>query len=126
MRSARAAGDDAGDGVLPLPGYRARLKQVTENKLGAAGAGQFLELLRQSRRPMLYAGGGSINGEASVERAVVVLLAISKDQSRLDATIEIARPPDVVFAWVTEPARVKQWLGWLVEIRPVISGGAQP
>lgn len=60
-------GKFAGSGVLPLPGYRARLKQVTSNKLGPAGAGQFLELLRQSKRPLLYVGGGAINGEASSE-----------------------------------------------------------
>ena len=72
---------------------------------------------------LLYAVGGLL---AVVALAVVVLLAISKDQSRLDATIEIARPPDVVFAWVTEPERVKQWLGWLVEIRTVTPQQGQP
>lgn len=61
------SGKFAGSGVLPLPGYRARLKQVTSNKLGPAGAGQFLEMLRQSKRPLLYVGGGAINGNASEE-----------------------------------------------------------
>ncbi len=61
------SGKFAGKGVLPIPGYRARLKEVTANKLGPAGAGQFLQLLRQSRRPLIYAGGGVINGEASAE-----------------------------------------------------------
>ena len=61
------SGKFAGSGALPLPGYRARLKQVAENQLGPAGAGQFLELLRQSQRPLLYVGGGAINGEASSE-----------------------------------------------------------
>lgn len=61
------SGKFAGSGVLPIPGYRARLKQVTSNKLGPAGAGQFLELLRQAKRPLIYAGGGVINGEASAQ-----------------------------------------------------------
>ena len=61
------SGRFAGGGVLPLPGYRARLRQVTSNKLGPAGAGQFLERLRQARRPLIYAGGGVINGGAAAE-----------------------------------------------------------
>ncbi|MGQ0622242.1 MAG: biosynthetic-type acetolactate synthase large subunit [Panacagrimonas sp.] len=59
------SGRFAGSGTLPIPGYRARLRQVTSNQLGAAGAGQFYELLRQARRPLIYAGGGVINGQAS-------------------------------------------------------------
>ncbi|MGQ0699216.1 MAG: biosynthetic-type acetolactate synthase large subunit [Panacagrimonas sp.] len=61
------SGKFVGQGVLPIPGYRARLKQVTSNQLGAAGAGQFFEMLRQAKRPLIYAGGGVINGEASTE-----------------------------------------------------------
>jgi len=61
------SGKFAGQGVLPIPGYRARLREVTTNKLGPAGAGQFLELLRQAKRPLIYAGGGVINGQASPE-----------------------------------------------------------
>ncbi|MGQ0502804.1 MAG: biosynthetic-type acetolactate synthase large subunit [Panacagrimonas sp.] len=61
------SGKFAGAGVLPIPGYRARLKSVLSNSLGAAGAGQFFELLRQSKRPLIYAGGGVINGEAAAE-----------------------------------------------------------
>jgi acetolactate synthase I/II/III large subunit len=60
-------GKFAGHGVLPLPGYRARLNQVASNKLGPAGAGQFLELLRQAKRPLIYAGGGAVSAEASAE-----------------------------------------------------------
>ena len=75
---------------------------------------------------LIYTVGGVI---ALVGVAVVVLLALGRDQSRLQATIEIAQPPDVVFAWVTEPDRVKQWLGWLVEIRSAtpqaVSGARQ-
>ncbi|MCC2657434.1 MAG: ilvB [Panacagrimonas sp.] len=61
------SGKFAGSGQLPIPGYRARLRQVSSNKLGPAGAGQFLELLRQAQRPLIYAGGGVINGQAASE-----------------------------------------------------------
>ena len=56
---------------------------------------------------------------AVVALAVVVLLAMGSSESRLSATVEVARPADVVFEWISQPEHVKQWLGWLVEIRPV-------
>jgi carbon monoxide dehydrogenase subunit G len=57
--------------------------------------------------------------------AVVVLLAVSRGESRLTASIDINRPPDVVFAWISEPERVRAWVGWLVEIRPLTPQQAQ-
>ncbi|HZP11615.1 MAG TPA: thiamine pyrophosphate-dependent enzyme, partial [Nevskiaceae bacterium] len=54
-----------GEGSLPIPGYRARLKQVYDNRLGDAEAAKFFEMLSQSKRPLIYAGGGVINGHAS-------------------------------------------------------------
>ena len=54
-----------GDGVLPVPGYRARLKAVADNKLDEAACARFHEMLAQAKRPLIYAGGGAINGEAS-------------------------------------------------------------
>ncbi|HET8881347.1 MAG TPA: thiamine pyrophosphate-dependent enzyme, partial [Solimonas sp.] len=54
-----------GEGRLPLPGYRARLKEVYDNVVTPAHNAAFFELLRQSKRPLIYAGGGVIHGEAS-------------------------------------------------------------
>ncbi len=53
--------------------------------------------------------------------ANVVLLAMGggRGESRLVAGVEIARPANVVFTWITEPERVKSWVGWLVEIKSV-------
>jgi carbon monoxide dehydrogenase subunit G len=65
---------------------------------------------------LLYVVAGLV---AVVVLAVVVLLVLQKGESRLVATIDVARPPEVVFAWVTEPERVKRWIGWLKEIRNV-------
>jgi uncharacterized protein YndB with AHSA1/START domain len=55
---------------------------------------------------------------------VIVLLAMGggRGESQLQATVDIARPPEVVFTFITEPARVKSWLGWLVEIRSLTPG----
>ncbi len=54
-----------GAGGLALPGYRARLAELTASRLSEGAAGEFLELLSHSRRPLIYAGGGVINGGAS-------------------------------------------------------------
>jgi acetolactate synthase-1/2/3 large subunit len=54
-----------GEGRLPLPGYRARLKEVYDNLVTPAHNAAFFELLRQAKRPLIYAGGGVIHGEAS-------------------------------------------------------------
>jgi uncharacterized protein YndB with AHSA1/START domain len=51
--------------------------------------------------------------------AVVVLLAIGggRGEGRLVTTVEIAKPASVVFKWITEPPRLKSWIGWLVDIQ---------
>jgi acetolactate synthase-1/2/3 large subunit len=54
-----------GEGELPVSGYRARLAELTASRIDEAGAAQFLQLLAESRRPLIYAGGGVINGAAS-------------------------------------------------------------
>ena len=53
-----------GQGVLPIPGYRQRLAAVSNSRLSDAQKNQFLDLLRGARRPLIYAGGGVILGEA--------------------------------------------------------------
>ncbi|MAD91545.1 MAG: acetolactate synthase, large subunit, biosynthetic type [Gammaproteobacteria bacterium] len=54
-----------GEGVLSLHGYRRRLKAITENKLSNKACKQFYELLSKSKRPLIYAGGGIVNANAS-------------------------------------------------------------
>ena len=54
-----------GEGVLPIPGYRARLKQVNDNHIVPEHAARFHDLLKAAKRPLIYAGGGVIHGEAS-------------------------------------------------------------
>jgi acetolactate synthase-1/2/3 large subunit len=54
-----------GEGTLPIPGYRARLRDVTEATLSEGQAAEFFRLLSQSKRPLIYAGGGVINGNAA-------------------------------------------------------------
>lgn len=54
-----------GEGVLPIPGYRARLAEVRRNRLSTEACSAFEALLKASSRPLLYVGGGAINGNAA-------------------------------------------------------------
>jgi len=56
-----------GSGLLPVPGYRQRIHAVRDNVLDDNDCDAFFEMLRQSERPLIYAGGGVINGNASEE-----------------------------------------------------------
>ena len=58
-------GEFKGHGALPLPGYRRRLESVNRNHLTDASCERFYKMLAQSERPLIYAGGGVINGNAT-------------------------------------------------------------
>jgi acetolactate synthase-1/2/3 large subunit len=55
-----------GGGTLPIPGYRRRMNELTHRTLDDLEAGKFFEMLAESKRPLIYAGGGAINGNAAV------------------------------------------------------------
>ena len=54
-----------GSGVLPLAGYRHRLQAVIDNRLTEEACERFYAMLAKSERPLIYAGGGVINGNAA-------------------------------------------------------------
>jgi acetolactate synthase-1/2/3 large subunit len=54
-----------GEGLLPVRGYRQRMRVVQEQRLSDASCKEFFDLLEDSRKPLIYAGGGVINGNAS-------------------------------------------------------------
>ena len=56
-----------GAGTLPIPGYRRRMQTLAERRLAPRESGRFFEMLGESRRPLIYAGGGVIHGNASEE-----------------------------------------------------------
>ena len=56
-----------GSGLLPVPGYRQRIHSAKDNVLDEADCEAFFAMLRESQRPLIYAGGGVINGEAIEE-----------------------------------------------------------
>jgi acetolactate synthase-1/2/3 large subunit len=58
-------GTFVGENHLPIPGYRRRLAAAEGNLLSDADCQRFFALLGDSRRPLIYAGGGVVNGNAS-------------------------------------------------------------
>ena len=54
-----------GENYLPITGYRQRLAAVERNTLTDASCQQFFAMLGESKRPLIYAGGGVINANAS-------------------------------------------------------------
>jgi acetolactate synthase-1/2/3 large subunit len=54
-----------GHGTLPLHGYRRRLAKVEANQLSDEACERFFTLLSESDRPLIYAGGGVINANAT-------------------------------------------------------------
>jgi acetolactate synthase-1/2/3 large subunit len=54
-----------GENQLPIPGYRQRLAAIEGNALSDASAQRFFAMLGESKRPIIYAGGGVINANAS-------------------------------------------------------------
>ena len=58
-------GEFHGQGLLPIPGYRRRMRELTDAALDASQAANFFAMLGESSRPLIYAGGGVINGNAA-------------------------------------------------------------
>lgn len=56
-----------GGGRLTLTGYRERQEQLNRTSISPAEAEAFFRLLGAARRPLIYAGGGVINGDAAAE-----------------------------------------------------------
>ncbi|HET8697715.1 MAG TPA: biosynthetic-type acetolactate synthase large subunit [Gammaproteobacteria bacterium] len=54
-----------GEGTLPIPGYRQRLATVESNELSDDKCREFFAMLAESKRPLIYAGGGVINANAA-------------------------------------------------------------
>jgi acetolactate synthase-1/2/3 large subunit len=54
-----------GTGSLPVTGYRQRMNRLEQSKLPEAACADFFAALGAASRPLIYAGGGVINGGAS-------------------------------------------------------------
>jgi len=56
--------------------------------------------------------------------ALVTLLVMSSrpDADRMAGSIDIAKPPQTVWAYVEEPDKLKSWISWVVEVRDETPG----
>jgi acetolactate synthase-1/2/3 large subunit len=54
-----------GSGRLPVPGYRQRMNRLSANKLSEAACADFFTAMARAQRPLIYAGGGVVNGSAA-------------------------------------------------------------
>ena len=54
-----------GASTLPVHGYRARVAGITQACLGKSQCEKFLLRLRAAKRPLIYAGGGVVAGDAA-------------------------------------------------------------
>ena len=54
-----------GQGRLPIPGYRARLRAISESRLDDTHGDRLLAALGKAERPLLYVGGGVISADAT-------------------------------------------------------------
>jgi len=58
-------GEFQGTGLLQIDAYRHRVNAVATSEISVSAAKSFFDMLRESRRPLIYAGGGVINANAS-------------------------------------------------------------
>jgi acetolactate synthase-1/2/3 large subunit len=58
-------GEFVGNGYLPLTGYRNRWRAIVENRLSDEACMRFYAMLAEAERPLIYAGGGVINSDAT-------------------------------------------------------------
>jgi acetolactate synthase-1/2/3 large subunit len=54
-----------GQGRLAVPGYRHRLAELTQRTLDDRQLAAFFTMLGEAKRPLIYAGGGVVNGGSS-------------------------------------------------------------
>ena len=55
-----------GSGRLPVPGFRQRMNRLEASRLPDAACADFFAALQKAERPLIYAGGGVINGSAAL------------------------------------------------------------
>jgi uncharacterized protein YndB with AHSA1/START domain len=65
---------------------------------------------------VLYVLAG-LGGLVAIAVAILLALGGGRGVGEYETSVEIARPAPVVFTWITEPDRVKSWVGWLVDIK---------
>ncbi len=55
------------DSLLDLSGYKDRVEKISKNRMSEAQSRDFYAILKDSKKPLIYAGGGSIHANISEE-----------------------------------------------------------
>lgn len=63
--------------------------------------------------------GGALVGLIVLAGIVLTVLGRKEGATQVKLSVEIDRPPAMVFRWLTEPDRLKQWISWLVEVKVI-------
>ena len=58
-------GNFVGAGTLPIPGYRRRMNELASRAVDDTEAARLFEMIGEAKRPLIYAGGGVVAGEAA-------------------------------------------------------------
>ncbi|MEJ0037083.1 MAG: biosynthetic-type acetolactate synthase large subunit [Gammaproteobacteria bacterium] len=58
-------GNFVGAGTLPIPGYRRRMNELASRAVDDGEAARLFEMIGEAKRPLIYAGGGVVAGEAA-------------------------------------------------------------
>ncbi len=66
---------------------------------------------------------GAVLVVAVLAVGALLLLGGFKGEGRNSVTIRIEAPVPMVYAWITEPEKLKQWMGGLVESTPLTTEG---
>ena len=51
---------------------------------------------------------------------------LNPDSNRLNASVVIHQKPAAIWPWLHEPAKLKQWVSWMVEVRQEGTNGLEP
>jgi carbon monoxide dehydrogenase subunit G len=72
-------------------------------------------------RWFLYAVGGLV-GLILLGVLALALLGLRPGAGVVTSQIEIERPPQEIWPWLTEGEKIKQWVSWLVEVHDLTPG----
>ena len=54
--------------------------------------------------------------------AILYILASREDANKMTVSVEIDKSPAELWPWLEEPEKIKQWVGWVIEIKPLTPG----
>jgi uncharacterized membrane protein len=59
----------------------------------------------------------AVAGLAALALVTLVALGLRSGAGRMSASVEISAPRPLVWTWVTEPDRLKLWVGWVEDVK---------